>query len=318
MDRAEAEAAVAELQRAQLGLVTRSQAAGLGLSAKAVDGRVRRGRYRRLLPGVYGDAGLPDSWEVAALAAVLWARGDAVLARDSAARLHGLPLPRDRGAAIHLLVRDRCFAARDGIVVHRTHTLANHHVTALGPHPVTTATRTVCDLAATLRAGALRRLVAAAARDGLTDPASLRSCLRELGPVPGARALRLLIDELSPLDAQCSSEFESVYLRMAREHGVEPTAVNHPVRDAHGRRRYLDAVYLPEHVWVELDSRRFHGTLLDRNDDAIRTASIERAGEWADPLRFTWEDVTQRPAGVAGVVRRALTAAAARADTPRS
>lgn len=309
MGRMEVEAAVAELQRQQLGLFTRAQAIEAGQSAKAVDGRVRRGRYRRLLPGVYGDAGLPDSWEVAALAAALWAGGDAVLARDSAARIHGLPLPRRRGEMIHLLVGDRCFTARDGIVVHRTGTLPGHHVTVVGAHPVTTATRTVCDLAATLRVRPLRRLVAAAVRDQLTDAIALRSCLRELGPVAGTRALRVLIDELSPLDAQCRSEFESVYLRMARQYGIEPTAMNHPIRDDSGGRRYLDAVYLPEHVWVELDSKRFHGTLLDRNDDATRTASIQRAGVWADPLRFTWQDVTRRPAEVAAQVRGALAAA---------
>jgi hypothetical protein len=309
MERAAVEAAVTELQRQQLGLFTRAQAVDLGLSAKAVDGRVRRGRYRRLLPGVYADDGLPNSWEVAALAAALWAGRDAVLARDSAARLHGLPLPRGRGEVLHLLVRDRCFVERTGMVVHRTGTLPDHHVTVLGAHPVTTATRTVCDLAATLGVGSLRRLVAAAVREDVTDALDLRSCLRELGPVAGTRSLRTLLDELSPLDQQCESEFESVYLRMARRHGIEPTAMNHPVRDATGGRRRLDAVYLPERVWVELDSERFHGTLLDRNDDAIRTASIERAGEWADPLRFTWQDVTQCPTEVAGQVRAALAAA---------
>lgn len=314
------EAGVAELQRQQLGLVTRAQAVDLGLSAKILDGRLRRNRYRTLLPGVYADIGLPDSWEVAALAAVLWAGGEAVLARDSAARIHGLPLPGGRGEVLHLLVHDRCFVERSGIVVHRTRTLPDSHTTTVGPHPVTTATRTVCDLAATLGPRPLRRLVAGAVRDGLTDEVELRSCLRELGPVAGARALRLLVDELSPLDAQCDSEFESVYLRMARQHGIEPTAMNHPVRDGDGRRRRLDAVHLPEHVWVELDSERFHGTLLDRNDDAIRTAAIERAGEWAEPLRFTWEDVTERPTEVARQVRAALAAAAAAASTrpPRS
>jgi hypothetical protein len=105
---------------------------------------------------------------------------------------------------------------------------------------------------------------------------------------------------------------------MARRHGIEPTAMNHPIRDAARRRRYLDAVYLPEHVWVELDSRRFHGTLLDRNDDALRTASIERAGVWADPLRFTWEDVTERPGEVAAQVRSALAARSGRGDTARA
>lgn len=303
-------AAVAALQRAQLGLFTRRQAIGAGASAGAIDARVRRGRYRVWFPGVYAEAGLPETWEVAALAAVLSIGGEAVLARDSAARIHRLPLPHDRGEVLHVLVRNRSFQRVEGLAVHRTRTLLAHHRTTVGTHPVTTASRTVCDLAATLAGRPLRRLVAAAVRDGLCDAVALRSCLRELGPVAGAPRLRALVDELSPLDAQCASEFETVYLRMARRHGIEPTAMNHPVHDATGARRFLDAVYLPEHVWVELDSERFHGTLLDRNDDALRTVSIRRAGTWPEPLRFTWQDVTERPAQVAAQVRTALSAAA--------
>lgn len=308
--------AVAEVQRAQLGLFTRAQGIDAGVSAGSIDGRVRRGQARVWFPGVYADAGLPDSWEVAALAATLFVGGEAALARDSAARVHGLPLPPDRGEVLHVVVRTRSPQRREALVVHRTRTLPAHHVVEVGPHRVTSPTRTVCDLAATLRGPALRRLVAAAVRDDLTDALQLRRCLRELGPVAGTRRLRELVDELSPLDAQCDSEFETVYLRMARGHGIEPTAMNLPTRDATGGRRYLDAVYLPEHVWVELDSERYHGTLLDQNDDAVRTASIEGVGEWAEPLRFTWEDVTQRPGEVAAQVRAAL--AATRATTPPS
>ena len=120
-----------------------------------------------------------------------------------------------------------------------------------------------------------------------------------------------LAASVSPLEAQCDSELESVFLAVARQHGLEPTAMNHPVRDATGGRRRLDVVYLPEHVWAELDSERFHRTLLDRNDDALRTTSIERAGAWRDPLRFSWWDVTERPGEVMAQVRTALDAARA-------
>lgn len=311
MGRVEAEAGVAELQRQQLGLVTRAQAIAAGLPANVVDGRLRRGRYRRLLPGVYADAGLPDSWEVAALAAALWAGGDAVLARDSAARVHRLPLPASRGEVLHLLVRTRCFDPRPGIVVHRTSTLEPHHVEAVDGLPVTTATRTVADLAATLQRTPLRRLVAAAVREGLTDALALRSMLRELGPVAGTRRLRALIDELSPLDAQCDSVLETDYLHMARRFGIEPTAMNHPVRDSNGDRRRLDVVYLPEHVWVELDSRKHHSCILDRNDDEDREDAVAAVAPWGRPLRFSWGDVHDRPAAVAAAVRAALAEARA-------
>lgn len=305
------EGELAGLQRRQHGAFSRGQAIDVGLTADAVDGRFRHGRYRRLLPGVMAEAGVPDSFELRAMAALLWAGGDAVLARGSAARVHGLPLPAAATRQLHLLVANRCFSTPRGLVVHRTRHLDASDCTSVGALAVTTVTRTVCDLAGDLSPTALRRLVAAAARDGVTDDVRLRTALRRLGRIRGARHLRRIVDELSPLDAQCRSEFESVFLRMARRHGVEPTAMNHPIRDGDAGRRLLDAVYLPEHVWVELDSRRFHGTLLDRNDDAIRSAAIERGGAWADPLRFTWEDVTERSAEVVAQIRAALAAAEA-------
>jgi hypothetical protein len=167
-------AAVAALQRRQLGLFSRGQGIAAGASAAAIDGRVRRGRYRVWFPGVYSDAGLPDRWEVAALAATLFVGGEAALARDSAARVHELPMPSDRGELLHVVVRSRSFGALDQLVVHRTRTLPAHHVTEVGPLRVTTPTRTVCDLAATVSVGALRRLVASAARRELTDGTRLR------------------------------------------------------------------------------------------------------------------------------------------------
>ena len=154
-------------------------------------------------------------------------------------------------------------------------------------------------------------------RDELTTAIALRAAMREVGPVAGTVRLRALVDELSPLEAQCDSVLESIFLDVARCHGLEPTVMNHPVRDEDGRRRRLDAVYLPERVWAELDSKRFHSTLLDRNDDAMRTNAIERAGTWTAPLRFSWWDVTERPGAVMTQVRTAL-AAARRTSDPAS
>ncbi len=306
---------LAELQRRQFGAFSRAQALRVvGATPSTIDGRVAAGRYRVLLPGVLAEQGLPDSWELRTMAAVLWVGGEVAVARASAARLHGLPLPGSLTDGIHLLVRSRSYRSPPrGITVHRTTRLSPADVMRVGPLPLTVPTRTVCDLAGTLGPTALRRLVAGGVREGLTDASSLRATMRWLGRFRGAVALRALVDELSPLDAQCRSEFETVYLRMARRHGIEPTAMNHPTRDAHGHRRYLDAVYLPEHVWVELDSRRFHGTLLDQNDDVLRTLAVRAAGDWPEPLRFTWEDVTDRPADVAAQVRHALEQAGATA-----
>lgn len=305
------EGELGRIAQRQLGLITRAQALACGLTGNQVDARLRAGKWRRLLPGVYAQSGVPDGWRLRALAAALWAGGDAVLARGSAARVHELPVPAAALDRLHLLVAQRRLAPQDGIVVHRTRRRIEEHMTIVGPFPVTTPTRTVCDLAGELSAPDLRAVVAAAVRAGATDALDLRTTLSRLGRVRGAARLRDSIDELSPLDAQCRSELETLYLRVARRGGVEPTAMNLPIRDDEGRRRYLDAAYLPERLPVELDGKQFHSNTLDVNDDVRRASSIVATGAWHPPLRFTWEDLTERPERVVQTVRAALVAARA-------
>ena len=105
------------------------------------------------------------------------------------------------------------------------------------------------------------------------------------------------------------SELESLYLRVMRPLGLEPDVVNHPVIDAAGARRYLDAAYLPEHVPIELDSRQEHGTLLDWNDDTRRQNDIVLTEPWRPMLRFSWDDLHNHLGEVAHRVRLALRAA---------
>jgi len=57
-------------------------------------------------------------------------------------------------------------------------------------------------------------------------------------------------------------------------------------------------------VILEADSRRYHGHLLARADDARRQALLEAQGELV--LRTTWVEVVTRPSAVVGRVRAAL------------
>ena len=82
--------------------------------------------------------------------------------------------------------------------------------------------------------------------------------------------------------------------------------MNLVVRDVDGGRRRVDAVWLPQRLPVELDSRQTHGTLLDWHDDLRRENAITLAGRWRPFLRFSWDDVVRRPAAVVDAVRRAL------------
>lgn len=303
-----ADLTLAAISRRQFAAFAWRQAREAGLHDTTIAQRLGRGRYRELLPGVLAEAGAPDRWEARAMAALLAVGGEAVLARGSAARVLDLDVPPPALEGLHVLVRQRTFPKLPGVTVHRTRNLTDEDMTRAGPLATTTAPRTIVDLAGELGPIALRRTVAHAVRRELTGPTELRILCRRLGRIRGKRQLLALVDELSPLDRDCRSELETRFLRLMRGEGLVPTAMNHPVVDANGQRRLIDAVYLPERVPVELDSRLAHGTLLDWHDDLRRENAIVLTG-WRPFLRFSWADVTQRPDEVVTLVRRALAAA---------
>ena len=297
---------LAAVCRRQFGVFTWAQAREVGLHDTTIDQRMVSGRYRRRFPGVLAEAGAPDTWDARAMAALLAVGGEAALARASAARVLGLDI-RDDGP-IAVLVRCRTFTGLEGLRVHRTRVLTPDDVTTVGPLRTTTVPRTIADVAATLDAAGLRSLVARSVRRGDCDATELRTMAARLGRFRGKRALGRLLDELHPLEHDCRSELESRFLRLMLGAGLPPTAMNHPVVDASGRRRVLDAVYLPQRLPIELDSRLAHGSLLDWHDDLRRENAVVLAG-WRSFLRFSWDDVVHRPDEVVHAVRLALEAA---------
>src|SRR5437867_2680807 len=78
-----------ELARAHFGLMTREQLLELGDDGW-IDRLVEAGVLVRETPSVYRLCGVPRSWEQRALAAVLSARGEALVSHRSAAFLWGL------------------------------------------------------------------------------------------------------------------------------------------------------------------------------------------------------------------------------------
>lgn len=306
---------MADLAARQHGAWSVAQAVDLGVGRRTILRQVDRGEVIELLPGILRSPSTPISWRMRAMGALLWAGGDAVLARTSAATVLGLDLPRSLlvgGAPIELLVHQRTFVPVDGVVVHRTtRPPPASRIHEDGPLRATDGTRTSCDLAADLGPSALRRVVSSAVRLGLTEATALRSEMRLLGRFRGKRAVRVLVDELSPLLAQCNSALETLFVQRMRPRGLEPTAMNHRITDGRGRTRYLDAAYLPEMLPVELDSKRWHGSVLDRNEDLQREDDVLLTGDWQPFLRFTWADVHDRPDDVACQIRDALRVARA-------
>jgi hypothetical protein len=299
-----ADRALARIARNQHGLFTTAQAVEVGLNSGVVSRRLAAAHYERRWPGVYAVAGSPDRREARYLAALLLLGGDAALSHATAASVHGLEhrLAED---AIHLTVRQRTFTPRITLRVHRSVAFTADDVVQIDGLRVTSVTWTLGDLARLVDEERLRRLVSAAVRDGRTGAERLRALLARRRQLPGRARLARIVDELSPLEAVTRGELESLFLRVMDRAGLPPDAMNHPVRDVAGRRREFDAVYLQERLPIELDSRAFHGTLLDWHDDLRRENTIKLAG-WRDPLRFSYADLRDRPDEVVALVRTAL------------
>jgi predicted transcriptional regulator of viral defense system len=299
-----ADRALARVARKQHGLFTTAQAIEAGLDSGIVSRRLAAAHYERRWPGVYALAGAPDGREARYLAALLLLGGDAALSHATAATVHGLEhrLTDDR---IHLTVRQRTFRPRATLTVHRSSAITAADVVQVGGLRVTSVTWTLTDLAGLVDEERLRQLVSAGVRARQTDAERLRVALDRRRRLPGRARLVRIVDELSPLEPISRSELESLFLRVMTRAGLPPDAMNHPVRDAAGQRREFDAVYLAERLPIELDSRAFHGTLLDWHDD-LRRENLVRVDGWRDPLRFSYADLRYRPDEVVEVVRNAL------------
>jgi predicted transcriptional regulator of viral defense system len=121
MGAVDADRAIAQLAESQHGLITRQQALGLGLSSRALQGRLNGGRWERVLRGVFRIAGSENAYEQRIMAATLAGGPGAIASHRSAAALYGTPgVPR----WLEITVPPPRRAVVDGVVVHQLAVLA--------------------------------------------------------------------------------------------------------------------------------------------------------------------------------------------------
>lgn len=298
----DADRAVEETASRQYGLFSLRQAEDHGVPRSTIYARAKEGRCEPRQPRVFAISGSPDCREGRYLAAVLSVDSDedpVVLSHASAAHHWGLD-GCEPSSEIHILSRDHHPDDLIGVRSHRSQKLFDHHRTVRRGIPITTVERTLCDLATMVNYPQLREAVADAIRRNLVTAESLAATAFEIGRFRGKRKLRLILEELSPLERATANAFESLFLRLMTTAGYPPSAMNHPVVDADGRRRKLDAVWLPGDyplsapVWRELDGAFTHSEVLDVNDDREREDALMRAG-WPKPERITWQQLVRNP-----------------------
>jgi very-short-patch-repair endonuclease len=275
-----------DLAGRQHGVVARWQLVAMGMTPRAINYRIERGRLHPVFKGVYA-VGRPQVTRLGRwMAAVLACGEGAVLSHRSAAAHLGLG---EEGGQIEVSVpRD---VRRADIRVHRR-SAAFDGTEHLGI-PVTTPTQTLIDLAPSRPSSELVRMINEASKLELIDWDEL-AAFTAASSARGAAALRRILDRQTL--ALTDSELERMFLPIAHAAGLDTPLT----------RRWLDG-YRVDFYWpdlglvVETDGLRYHRTPLTQARDARRDQVHLVAGR--TPVRFTHAQVAYSPDEVEKTLR---------------
>jgi very-short-patch-repair endonuclease len=281
---------VAKIATRQHGLVSLGQLLDLGLSEKAVRGRVAGGRLHRVHRGVYAVGHVALAPHGRWLAAVLAVGGGphedepyildhwgAAVSHRSAAALWGLLSVKDEPC--HVAVQGTSGRKRRaGIRVHRSISLTASDVTQRHGIPVTTPARTIADLRHALATG----------RPRAVSGRELRRAVRQ------ANVLGLPIDEEDRAD-RTRGDLEGAFLTICRHHRLPRPEVNVRIGP------YLvDFLWREERLAVETDSYLHHRGRAAFQDDRGRELELMRLGYHV--LRLSEAQIKEKPADVGEIV----------------
>jgi very-short-patch-repair endonuclease len=288
------------LAERQHGVVGRGQLLRLGLTGEAIEVRIRAGRLHPVQAGVYAVGHRAIKREGRWMAAVLVSGPAAVLSHFSAAALWGIQ-PNSRSRI-------------DVITPHRSRSWAtiSRHVIALPADertvedgiPVTTAPRTVFDLAATSPVDQVESAIRQAEYLRLHDQLSL---LDLASRYPGRRGVRRVREALARIErlpaGRTRSRLEERFLPFLRRYGLPRPRLNDWITV--GEKRFqVDCHWLGTGQIVELDSWEAHGTRSSFREDRARDRTLRTAG--FDVTRISWAQLDDEPEAIASDLRKLL------------
>jgi hypothetical protein len=302
----------AELRTAlrSAGIVTRADLLSSGVTSVAIDGAIRHGTLIRLGQGVYGRAPVirqvrrePEGDYLLRVAVALAMAGpDTVASHQSAARLLGIAVTAKPTTDVTVTgPPDLGRHNRPG--THRFNaTMPAGHVTAIRGLPITTAARTVIDLARTLD---FRTAVAAA--DGalhrrLTSKAELRSVLAEL---PRRRGLANAKDVVQFADERAESPLESIARVVIRDCGLPAPELQVWLGGIEEPVARVDFYWRRYRTAAEVDGAAKYGQDPGRAAHQLRRDALLRA-EGFEVVHLTWQDVNSAPEDVGTLIRLAF------------
>lgn len=292
---APADRLIATLAGRQKGVASRRQLMALGLSPDQIDHRIASGRLHPLYRGAYAVGHTAVSWEGRCLAATMTCGPGAAVSVRAAGALNLLRPSSATAVDVSVPGRRR---GQPGLVLHHPRRLEPADITTVRGIPVTTAMRTLADLAAILDADGLARAVKQAERLRLLDVRTLEPHMRR--GCRGTANLRAVLAELDE-DVMTRQELERLFFRLTKRAGLPTPQCNVPLD-----RFVVDFLWPCHNLVVETDGWQDHGTRRAFEDDRARDVVLAQRG--LRVVRFTWRQVQREPDAVADALRRLVTA----------
>jgi Protein of unknown function (DUF559) len=281
------------------GVLARAVLLNAGIGAGTIDDRLRQRRLVRLHRGVYslGHAQLTDSgWRLAAVDAYGPGAGLSDLSAAAVWRILEGPL-----FPIHVSLAKRGgIAMRERTKLHRRTRLDADEVTVRDAIPVTTVSRTILDLAASVRGRRLEQVVRRASRLRLFDLRDQRAILDRHPRQPGASELGRLLATLEGRGTDdLRSRMEIAFAQLCDDHGLPRPVANGIVL---GER--VDFHWPGTTLVVETDGFEFHAMPTTFANDRRRDQKLTLAGYTV--IRLTWDQVTADARATAATVSALL------------
>jgi hypothetical protein len=293
-------APLAATAQRQHGLFTRPQAHAVGVSDELIKHRLEAGELVAVDYGVYASVTTPSSWHQRLLAVCL--ASPAAASHRAAGALWRAPDLIE--ALLEVTAVRHLRRSTQHVIWHESYFLDDRDVTEIDGIAVTSATRTVLDLAAVLDDDHLIRVLDDMLRRRLTSVDKLGKELERMGPRrPGARRIRAVLERRIGVVIP-ESDLETVFDNLLRRNGLPEPDRQVWVRTDSGPCR-MDFAYTKYRIGMEPMGSEFHAGRWE--EDMARLARLAEI-DW-QMLPFTDFQVRHREPTVV----RAVTAALVRA-----
>lgn len=269
------------------GRLSRQQALAAGIPSSTLDGWVADGRLLRRRPNALQLRGAPDERVDRMLELLLSLKAEAYLCCWTALVWWGLW--RGAPSTTWLLVAGKWAPKRPGLRVVTCRQLLRGHVTVHNGLPVTTAARTLVDMARLLDLATLRPIVIDAVQQGLTTWDELRIIADERNGARGTGLIRRVCDQLQPGNIQ--SPLELATREWIATTDLPPPAPAGCVRTPRGLRQ-LDIPWPQRCVWLDCDGFGYHSSRAAHDYDADRLTDLGTVDGCCGHV--TWTKLEQR------------------------